>query len=172
VKKPIEAVVSAVRAVDAEIETQFMGANINQYATRMGERLRNHEAPDGFPDVASAWVSTNALFQRLVFAMEVATESIDNMKIDLDAAQGLFKQIGYPEPTPEQMADARELFKAMQNEAEEGGGMAPEMMTAEQSNPRGGGDDPEDRSPVDYDSLEAKAVSVALVLGSPDFQKR
>ena len=105
--------------------------------------------------------------------MEVATESLDNMKIDLDAAQRLFQQIGYPEPTPEQMADARELFKAMQTEAVAGGGMAPEMMmTAQQGDPGRRDVEAEDRAPVDYDSLEAKTVSVALVLGSPDFQKR
>jgi len=172
VKKPIEVVVSAVRAVDADIESQFMGANINQYAGRMGEQLRQHEAPDGYPDVASAWVSTNSIFQRFLFAMEVATESIDNMKIDLDAAQELFQQMGFPEPTPEQVADARELFKAMQSGDETSGRMAPEMMTAGRPGPAQQGDDPEDRAPVDYDSLEAKTVSVALVLGSPDFQKR
>ena len=173
-KKPIEVVVSAVRAVDADIESQFLGAgqNFNQFTTRMGERLRQHEAPDGYPDVASAWVSTNGLFQRLVFAMEVATESLNNMKINLDAAQELFQQIGFPEPTPEQVAAARELFKAMQTEAEADGGMAPGMMTAQQGDPGRRDVEAEDRAPVDYDSLEAKTVSVALVLGSPDFQKR
>jgi len=171
-KKPIEVVVSGVRAVDADIEPQFMGANIRAYAERMGERLRNHEAPDGYPDVASAWVSTQALFQRLLFAMDVATESIDNLEIDLDAAQRLFRQIGFSEPTSEQIASARELFKAMQGGDETSGRMAPEMMTAGQPGPGQQGDDPEDRAPVDYDSLEAKTVSVALVLGSPDFQQR
>jgi uncharacterized protein (DUF1800 family) len=171
-KKPIELVVSAARAVNADIESQFMGANIGEYATRMGEQLRQHEAPDGYPDVASAWVSTQGLFQRLVYAMDVATESIDNMKIDLDAAQELFRQIGFPEPTPEQVAQARELFAAMQSEdGEAGAGGPPEMMAA-RGNPNEQGDDPEDRAPVDYDSLEAKTVSVALVLGSPDFQQR
>ena len=172
VKKPIEVVVSAVRAVDADIESQFMGANINQYANRMGEQLRQHEAPDGYPDVASAWVSTNSIFQRFLFAMEVATESIDNMKIDLDAARELFQQMGFPEPTPEQVAQAQELFAAMQSEDDEAGAGGPPGMMAARGNPNEQGDDPEDRAPVDYDSLEAKTVSVALVLGSPDFQKR
>ncbi len=171
-KKPIEVVVSAVRAVNADIETQFMGANIGEYATRMGEQLRQHEAPDGYPDVASAWVSTQGLFQRLLYAMDVATESIDNMKIDLDAAQELFRQIGYPEPTPEQVAQARELFAAMQSEDGEAGAGGPPGMMAARGNPNEQGDDPEDRAPVEYDSLEAKTVSVALVLGSPDFQQR
>ena len=172
VKKPIEAVVSAVRAVDADIESQFMGANINQYVRDMGEALRNHEAPDGYPDVASAWVSTNSLFKRLVFAMELATDSFNNMKVDLDAALGLFQQIGFPEPTRRQVADARELFKAMQSEAEAEEGMMANQMVDGQPDSQRRRDDSEDQSPVDYDSLEAKAVAVALVLGSPDFIKR
>ena len=139
----------------------------------MGERLRQHEAPDGFPDVASAWVSTQAIFQRLLFAIDVATESFDNMKIDLDAALELFQQIGFPEPTPQQVADARELFKVMQIEAEDEAGDATDaQMAAQRGQPGQRGDDPEDREPVDYNSLEAKTISVALVLGSPDFQKR
>jgi uncharacterized protein (DUF1800 family) len=170
-KKPIEVVVSAVRAVDADIEPQFMGANIGEYARQMGEDLRDHETPDGYPDVASAWVSTQAIFQRLLYAMELATESIDNMKIDLDAAQELFRQIGFPEPTSQQVAQARELFKAMQIEDDPRGRMAAQMA-AGQDDPGQQEDDPEDRAPVDYDSLEAKTVSVALVLGSPDFQQR
>jgi ABC-type glycerol-3-phosphate transport system substrate-binding protein len=104
--------------------------------------------------------------------MDVATESFDEMKIDLDAAQELFKQIGFPEPTPEQVAQARELFAAMQSEDDEAGAGGPPGMMAARGNPDEQGDDPEDRAPVDYDSLEAKTVSVALVLGSPDFQQR
>ena len=176
VKKPFEAVVSALRAVDADIDNTFLGPNFaagpNSIAGQMGERLRNHEAPDGYPDVASAWVSTNALFKRLVLAMNVASESVRDLEVDLDAARTLFQRAGYPEPTPDMVADARVLFATMKGEAEAAGGMMANEMMAQGS--RGTSPtEPQDAVPnLDYESLEAKVVAVALVLGSPDFQKR
>lgn len=179
-KKPVEAVVSALRAVDADIDVTFLGPSLagggnnnRAPATLMGERFRNHEAPDGYPDVAEAWVSTNALFQRIVFAMDVASESLRDTEVDLDAALRLFERAGYPEPTPEMIADARTLFAAMKREAEEDDGMMADDMTTQPA--PGANDDDEDEGTLpdlDYDSLEAKVVAVALVLGSPDFQKR
>ena len=48
--------------------------------------------------------------------------------------------------------------------------MASDEMASEPT--RGMGEPEIDRSEIDYESLEAKVVAVALVLGSPDFMKR
>ena len=172
VKKPFEAVVSGLRAVDADIETVFLGPNLGQITGRMGEQLRNHEAPDGYPDVASAWVSTNSLLTRFVFAMDVASTSLRGLdEVDLDGARELFRVAEFAEPSPDQIANARELFATMQSDASgAGGGM---MMDSGMPTATRPGRAPEESRPeVDYESLEAKVVAVALVLGSPDFQKR
>ena len=175
VKKPIEAVVSALRAVDAQIDVTFLGPNFGNVTSSMGERMRAHEAPDGFPDVAEAWMSTNSLFQRIRFAMVLATESIEDITIDLDAARDYFREAGFPEPTPDQIAAARELFAAMQQEEESGEARmrAEQMAGGDPAAPGGGrGRQPGAGPELDYESLEAKVVAVALVLGSPDFIKR
>jgi len=173
VKKPLEVVASTLRAVDADLDTNFLGPNLGQVSGRMGEGLYQHEAPDGYPDVASAWMSTNSLFQRLRYAMDVASESLPALRVDLEGARSLFERLGYPEPTAQQIADARELFKAMQAEgAGEGGMMSQDMDSMDPTMNRAPTEREEERPELDYDSLEARVVAVALVLGSPDFQKK
>ena len=173
VKKPFEAVVSGLRAVDADFDNAFLGPNFGMISGQMGERIRAHETPDGYPDVASAWVSTNSLFKRLIFAMDVASETLPGLEVDLDRARELFRRAGFPEPTPAMVQDARVFFEAMKGDATASGGMmASEQMTSEATGPTVR-DEPEiDRSEIDYESLEAKVVAVALALGSPDFMKR
>ncbi len=173
IKKPIESVVSALRAVDADFDNAFLGPNFRGVATQMGERLRQFETPDGYPDVASAWVSTSALFKRLVFAMDVASESLPGLEVDLDRARELFRRAEFPQPTPAMVQDARVFFEAMKGDAAGSGGMmASNQMTSEPTGPTAR-DEPEiDRSEIDYESLEAKVVEVAFVLGSPDFMRR
>jgi len=51
--------------------------------------------------------------------------------------------------------------------------MSEDMATMDQTMRRPGpGQTDEERPEIDYDSLEARVVAVALVLGSPDFQKK
>lgn len=173
IKKPFEAVVSALRAVDADFDNAFLGPNFGAISAQMGERVRQHETPDGYPDVASAWVSTNSLFKRLTFAMDVASQSLPGLEVDLDRARELFRRAEFPQPTPAMVQDARELFEAMKGDAAGSGGMmAGDEMAGEPTRPMAGREPRIDRSEIDYESLEAKVIAVALVLGSPDFMKR
>jgi uncharacterized protein (DUF1800 family) len=173
VKKPFEAVVSGLRAVDADFDNAFLGPNFGRVSTQMGEQLRRHETPDGYPDVAAEWVSTNSLFKRLTFAMDVASETLPGLEVDLERARELFRRAGFPQPTPAMVQDARVFFEAMKEDAAGSGGMmASNQMTSVPTGPTAR-DEPEiDRSEIDYESLEAKVVEVAFVLGSPDFIKR
>jgi uncharacterized protein (DUF1800 family) len=172
-KKPFESVVSGLRAVDADFDNAFLGPNFGEISGQMGERIRQHETPDGYPDVASAWVSTNSLFKHLTFAMDVASQSLPGLEVDLDRARELFKRAEFPEPTPAMVQDGRALFEAMKGDvAGSGGMMASDEMAPEPTRPMARGESQIDRSEIDYESLEAQVVAVALVLGSPDFMKR
>ena len=80
IKKPLELVFSTLRAVDAKIRmgaaALWVAGGNQRYGgspvARMGEQVYNYPAPDGNPDVARAWVNTNALMERLRFANAVA----------------------------------------------------------------------------------------------------
>ncbi len=157
IKKPLELVASALRAVNAEYDGNYgpLGGN-NGVIRRMGERLYDYEAPDGNPDVGAAWMNSNALLVRLEFANALATNRLDGMKVDARAAQAFLERLGLPRPTPAQIAQTRDMMKAAS-----AGGPSMSMMM------RGGAAAAETEKPVD-----PEAVAVAAMLGSPQFQKR
>jgi uncharacterized protein (DUF1800 family) len=130
---------------------------------QMGERLYNYQAPDGNPDVAPAWINSNALLVRLDFANRLATGRFPDVKMNLQSAQRLLEQIGVARPTPAQIEQTRAMLQAAAaaDAAAPGAAQASMMMTA------GGGTGPSASAPID-----ATAVAVAAMLGSPQFQKR
>ncbi len=178
IKKPLELVVSSLRAVNAEFDafaaSGLIGGRQNP-VTQMGERVYSYDAPDGNPDVGSAWMNTNALLMRLEFANALTSELLFprnnpergfGLTVDLPSARTLLEQLGMRVPTPEQIEQAREVFRQEMMEkasAEQSPSMSqpPAMMTA------GGG-----ASGLDVDEFDTEALTVATMLGSPQFQKR
>ncbi len=158
IKKPIEFVASSLRAVDAEFVARPAG-DVFQAMARMGEALYRHETPDGFPDVGPAWISTNSLMQRMNFGIQLATVDPPNMEVDLDAAAELFEELGFPQPNAEQIAQTRFFLTGPGGEGS-GMGQMQEMM-----GPRGG-------AATGRGSAETRQIAMALMLGSPQFQKR
>ena len=132
----------------------------------MGERLYTYEAPDGNPDVASAWINSNALLVRLEFAINVALNRVPGFKVDLAAAQTVLQQMGMPRPTAEQIEQTRAMMQTLVNQpgpaAAQRGAGAPTMAPA-----GGAGNAGTVANPV-----TAEAVTVAAMLGAPQFQKR
>ena len=166
IKKPLELVVSSLRASQADVETfeahqQFVGGNRGVIA-RMGERVYNYEAPDGNPDVASAWMNSNSLLARLDFANRLATGRLQGVKIDLTAAQQLLGQLGLPRPSQAQIEQTRDMLQKAAASAAAAGGMST-MSTTMAAGASGGSG----ATPVD-----PAALAVAAMLGSPQFQKR
>ena len=167
-KKPLEVVVSALRTVSAEIEPG-LGAPmnyLNQTLNQMGERLYRHLAPDGYPDVASAWISTNTLFKRMDFAIVLTTGNIPGVTVDIDAAHALFQQLDFPNPTSGQLAGVQSIAQQMSenmmaNEMEDGSGMAQNDMM-QKSEP----------SSIGQEITDAGVLATVVALGSPRFQKR
>jgi uncharacterized protein (DUF1800 family) len=85
VKTPFELVVSALRTSGAEVTT---AASAVQWIARMGEPLYLCEPPNGYPDVASAWVSSSALLNRMNFAVLLGTGRLPGVRIDSEALVG------------------------------------------------------------------------------------
>jgi uncharacterized protein (DUF1800 family) len=73
VKKPLELVASALRAVDAETDG---GPPVLRYLARMGEPLFLSQPPTGYPDVGSSWISPDTLLTRMNFALDLAANRI------------------------------------------------------------------------------------------------
>ena len=171
VKKPHEFVISSLRAVNADIHTDDPQAffYLGRVMRDMGEGFYGHPTPDGYPDVASAWVSTNSLFKRLAFSMAVAGESIPSTGIDLEGAESLFRDLGFPAATERQIAQARSLLEAAAARSANSSMRDPAMTISNMARAGAGGTA---GGPTLSGALAARVVATAIVLGSPDFQKR
>lgn len=170
IKKPIDMVVSALRAVEADIDLGRLapGGALTRALREMGEPLADHEAPDGYPEVANAWVSTNALYQRMNFALALTSGQVPGVAVNLERAELLFRQLGYPDPSPSQIAQARSLLARRATLG--AGGVAASMMADEDMGAATmKGTAGETLPPSD---AEIRAIATAVHLGSPLFQKR
>ncbi len=96
------------------------------------------------------------------FAIALTSGEVPNVTIDLEAAHSLFQQLGFPEATPDQIAQVR-LIAGNAGKEE---GMDQQMTDeAMMMGGAGAGDGAEKE-------LDVRAIAAAFALGSPRFQKR
>lgn len=81
-KSPFELVISAVRSLDAEVTQPYQ---LNNWVTKMGQKMYYYQAPNGFPDKGQYWINTGALLNRMNFGLALATQKIPGLKINLAA---------------------------------------------------------------------------------------
>jgi uncharacterized protein (DUF1800 family) len=85
IKSPLEMVVSAVRALDADALDTFM---LEQNVTDMGEPLYLKEAPTGYNDGADTWLSTANVMARIRFAEVLVEGKMPGVKVDVSRFAG------------------------------------------------------------------------------------
>ncbi|HKW95756.1 MAG TPA: DUF1800 domain-containing protein [Methylomirabilota bacterium] len=167
IKTPLEVVASAVRTLDGRIAPTGAGPEafggggiaLAREVAKLGEPLYEAQPPTGYPDRAESWVNTGALLGRMNFALGLAHNRFRGAEVDLggfvagaDRAQParvldrLLAVVLHGEATPK----TRAVLGAQLDSAEI------TRVTAY------------DRVPKDTD-VEKLA---ALVLGSPEFQRR
>jgi uncharacterized protein (DUF1800 family) len=84
VKTPVEFVVSAARASNANIDNLLPLANALR---EMGMPLYGCVTPNGYSWQSDTWVSTNALVNRMNFALSLAANRFPGISITWDTAQ-------------------------------------------------------------------------------------
>ena len=80
IKSPFELVVSAIRATNADLRNAYQ---LNDWCTRMGQKIYSYGAPTGFPDKASFWVNTGSLLNRMNFGLAIAAQRIPGVGMNL-----------------------------------------------------------------------------------------
>ncbi len=80
VKTPLELVVSATRAVGAEVEVPLA---LVQWTSRIGQPLYQCQPPTGYSDTADAWVNTGALLNRLNFSLALTANRLRGAQVDM-----------------------------------------------------------------------------------------
>jgi uncharacterized protein (DUF1800 family) len=85
IKTPFELVVSATRAVGAEVDVPFM---LVQWTNRIGQPLYQCEPPTGYSNKADAWVNTGALLNRMNFSLALTTNRLRGAQVNVEALLG------------------------------------------------------------------------------------
>jgi uncharacterized protein (DUF1800 family) len=134
-KSPLEMVVSAVRAVNADVEDTFALA---QRIADLGEPLYGRVEPPGYPNTGEAWANTAGILGRINFGAALTAGQLPGVSVNLsrfnfkDAATVAGELLGVP-PSPSTLAA---IEKGIQ------------------------------------DKEATPSILAALVMGSPDFQRR
>jgi uncharacterized protein (DUF1800 family) len=158
IKKPSEFVASAARAVGAEVGARGASA-LARASADIGEGLYLAQPPTGHPDRAEAWVSPGALLARMNLGLALAEGRLPGVRADVAALVGDVDR-RRPDAVLDHLLGALLHGRATVSTRDVLGAQlaAPEIT-------RVTGDD---RGPADTDIAEL----VALVLGSPEFQRR
>jgi len=80
IKSPLEMVVSAVRALNADMTDTFV---LGQRIADLGEPLYGKLEPIGYPNTAAAWSNTASVLGRANFATALAAGQIPGVKVDM-----------------------------------------------------------------------------------------
>jgi uncharacterized protein (DUF1800 family) len=180
VKTPIEFLVSAARASNAQIENLQPLANA---AREMGMPLYGCVTPNGYSWTADTWVSTNALVTRMNFALSFAANRLPGIANTWTPAQRAETSSPNVNPTA---ADPTSEERRLENLLVEGGvsettRAAVLQQFEQQKNRLSFAAQPETLASAERPRFRLRAVSdserqdqllAGLLLGSPEFQRR
>jgi uncharacterized protein (DUF1800 family) len=156
IKKPFEYVASAVRAMGGHVDARA-GFFLARAAAEMGEGLYGAQPPTGYPDRVEAWVNAGALLARMNFALALTQRRLPGVTLDLSP-------LAADAAAPDAALD-RLLAALLHGEAS---AQTRAVLTAQLTNPEIRRQTPDDRGPANTDV----AKLAALVIGSPEFQRR
>ena len=157
-KSPLEVVASALRALGAETDA---GMPLLGFMGRMGEPMFQLQAPSGFPDRASTWASSSSLLARLNFATMLAANRIHGTEINWSRA------------VPQRPAQALdELSRALIGAPLSAGSRQAILNGLDQVPSASRAMPPGDSAATLDHSRSSFPELAALVIGSPDFQRR
>jgi uncharacterized protein (DUF1800 family) len=153
VKSPLELVAGALRALGAETDG---GEPLLQFLARMGQPLFMYPAPSGWPDRAGAWIDSGSLLARWQFAAALAAGRIRGTAVD-------WKDLN-PGPDAFSPAAALDQLAALLTP----GSLSPSTRRAILNRFPAEGGGPSQT----VDSARAVPEIAALLVASPDFQRR
>lgn len=85
IKTPFELVVSAARAVGAQVD---MPLPMVMWTARIGEPLYQCQPPTGYKDTSDTWVNTGALLNRLNYSLTLTGNRLRGAHVDLATLMG------------------------------------------------------------------------------------
>jgi uncharacterized protein (DUF1800 family) len=158
IKTPLEYVASAARALGAGVDARG-GLALARAAGEIGQPLYDAQPPTGYADRAEAWVNAGALLARMNFALALTQRRLTGVAVDPAAL------VGETDGRDPQAALERLLAALLHGRAT---AATRAVLVAQLADPQIIRQTPDDRGPAntDIDKL------AALVIGSPEFQRR
>ena len=149
---------SAVRALDGRVDAQG-GLALARASAEIGEPLYLAQPPTGYADRAEVWVNSGALLARMNFALALASGRYPHVTVDLAPLVA--------GSDPRSPADVlNHLLAAIVGDQARAATRA--VLAAQLGDPQITRLSADDRGPASTDV----AKLAALVLGSPEFQRR
>ena len=161
-KTPLEFVVSTVRATGADVQNV---QPLTQQLQRMGMPLYQMQPPTGYKMVASAWMNSDALIDRLNFSLGFVANKINGTRFDAGRTLALGILTRPENGSVEGGMDG--LFELLETSLI---GNAVSETTRETIKKQLA--DPEIAGKVYDDPTKAISVAAGLLIGSPEFQKK
>ncbi len=158
IKKPFEFVASAVRALGGSTDAEG-GSALARASAEIGEPLYLAQPPTGYADRADVWVNAGALLARMNFALGLASGRYPHVTVELPALVA-----GTDPRSPAAVLDHL-LATIVANQA---GPETRAVLAAQLTDPQITRLSTDDRGPANTDV----AKLAALVIGSPEFQRR
>ena len=160
IKTPFEVVASAMRALDGRLDPSRGGAApLAREVGRLGQPLYEAQPPTGYPDRAESWVNTGALLGRMNFALGLAHNRVRGAAVNLDAVLGTVDRAAPAEVLDRLLTVVLHGAATPQTRA---------VLTTQLRSPEITRTTGDDRVASDTDVQKL----AALVLGSPEFQRR
>lgn len=151
VKRPLQFVASSIRALGGELDVK---TPLPKILADLGEELYKCAPPTGYKDDASTWVNPGALVSRLDFSLKLAANRMDGVFVTLPQKV---------KPTEDLKSLVNDISKKLLGQPLSKG--SAEVVMKELSD--------ESRT---FANGELRPISLAkataLILGSPEFQKR
>ena len=167
VKTPLEFVASALRASDADVENPLP---LLQVLNRMGMPLYGAQPPTGYSTKSETWVNSSALLNRMNFALALASGRLPGVRTDaqrlLSPAEGDGKQTAAAVQSPQ---DPRTALALLENAL-----LAGDVSRQTHDTILKQLNDPQITGRVLDDAARPPNIALitALILGSPEFQRR
>jgi len=171
VKTPLEFVVSAVRAAGGDVGNPYP---LVQRLAKMGEPLYMMQPPTGYSMLADYWLNSDALVDRLNFALQMTNNEVGGLKFDAPKLLSLGVLTDIQSPAP-RGANSRDLeMRGVDRAASllewtllEGDVSRQTQNLLEQRLK-----EQEQTTPLMKDPAKGLAIIAGMLLGSPEFQRR
>jgi uncharacterized protein (DUF1800 family) len=169
VKTPLEFVASTIRATGSEVNN---AQPLVQAVARMGMPLYQMQPPTGYSTMGSTWMNSDALLDRLNFALTLSNGKVGGTKFDASRVLALGVLTSGPEralvkPVSTGNSGLQRAVSLVED-ALVGGDVSQQTQAALERQLN----DPAISDHILDDPGKPLAMSVALILGSPEFQRR